>query len=191
MNKDSHTVVRPWQRIEPTIITKVDYHNVIVKTYTLPDGNMTTRATFLSEGRRAAGVIAVTKDNQIIVARQFRPGPERIMNEIPGGWVEEGEDPQVAAMRELKEETGYTSQNVSFLGEFSRDSYINGRWFYYLALDCEPTDVQALDDNEFVSVELCSIDEFIHNAKQGNMTDPFAVLAAYDQLLTLQGKVNQ
>ena len=191
MNQDNDMTVQPWQRIEPTIVTKIDYHNVVIKTYKLPDGNMTTRATFLSEGQRAAGVIAVTKDNQVIVARQFRPGPEKIMNEIPGGWAEKSEDPQTAAMRELKEETGYTSQNVSFLGEFSRDSYVNGRWFYYLALDCEQTELQALDDNEFVSVELCSIEEFIQNAKQGNMTDPFAALAAYDQLIKLQKKENQ
>jgi ADP-ribose pyrophosphatase len=180
--------MKTWQRMEPTISTKIDYHNVIVKTFRLPDGKITTRATFLAEDKRSAGVIAVTKDGKIVVARQFRPGPEKIMDEIPGGYVDVGEDPEVAARRELLEETGYRAGTMTCLGEFNRDSYVNGRWYYYLATDCEQVGEQALDHDEFVSVELRSIHEFIDTAKRGDMTDPYAVLAAYDQLIEIQKK---
>lgn len=178
--------MKPWKRIEPTIVTKIDYHNVIIKTFTLPDGEMATRATFSAENRRSAGVIAVTKDNKVIVARQFRPGPEKIMNEIPGGYVDAGEDPEIAVQRELLEETGYRTDNITYLGQFYRDAYVNGQWFYYLATDCEQVSKQALDHDEFVKVELLSISEFIDMAKQGDMTDPYAVLAAYERLIEIQ-----
>ena len=176
-----------WRRIEPTIVTKVDYHPVVVKTFRLPDDSITTRATFLGENMRAAGVIAVTKSKKVIVGRQFRPGPEREMVEIPGGYVEADEDPEAAARRELLEETGYKPGAMVALGEFTRDSYVNGKWYYFLATDCEPSEEAALgDEDEVIDVELISVGEFIENAKQSKMTDPAAVLAAYDQLKELQ-----
>ncbi|HSW77646.1 MAG TPA: NUDIX hydrolase [Candidatus Chromulinivoraceae bacterium] len=178
--------MKPWKRIDPTIVNKIDYHNIVVKTFELPDGKLATRATFLAEGRRATGVIAITKDKQVIVCRQFRPGPEEIMGEIPGGYVDEDEDPQAAAIRELREETGYEPGGVEFLGKFSRDAYLNGEWFYYLATDCMLVDDQSLDHDEFINLELRSIDEFIVAAKAGRMTDPAAVLAAYDRLKQIQ-----
>jgi ADP-ribose pyrophosphatase len=175
-----------WNRIEPTIASKIDYRTVILKTFKLPDGNVATRAIVNGDGMRAAGVVAITKDKKIIVARQFRPGPEKVMPEIPGGAVEEGEDPETAARRELFEETGYKPASMTFLGEFCRDAYVNGTWYYYLASDCELGAGQTLDKDEFISVELITIDEFIENAKHGNMTDPAAVLAAYDKLKEIQ-----
>lgn len=183
--------MQPWKRINPTIITKIDYHNVVVKTFELPNGEITTRATFLGEGRRAAGVVAVTEDNKVVVAKQFRPGPEKIMYEIPGGWVDDGEEPEAAARRELLEETGYTAKEIKPLGVFGRDSAINGSWYYYLATGCEKTHDQSLDSDEFVDIELVTIDDFLKNAKSGNMTDPFAVLGAYDELMKLKGETNE
>lgn len=183
--------MQSWKRIDPTIVTKIDYHNVVVKTFELPNGEITTRATFLGEGRRAAGVVAITKDNKVVVAKQFRPGPEKIMYEIPGGWVDDGEEPEVAARRELLEETGYSASEVTPLGIFGRDSAINGSWYYYLATGCERTHDQSLDSDEFVDIELVTIDDFLKNAKSGNMTDPFAVLGAYDELMKLKGETNE
>lgn len=177
--------MEPWRRIEPTIVTKVDYHNVVVKTFELPDGALATRAVFHKDNARSAGVIAVTKEKKVVVARQFRPGPEAVLDEIPGGGVGEDEDPEAAALRELKEETGYTPEEVQFLGTSVRDAYVAGTWYYYLATGCEKTDEPQSDEDEFVEVRLVSIDEFLANAKKGTMTDPFAVLAAYDQLIKI------
>ena len=178
--------MQPWKRVEPTIKTKIDYQEVTVKTFELPDGQLVTRAIFQYEGMRAAGVIAVTNDKKVIVGRQFRPGPEKVMLEIPGGYVDEGEDPEKAAQRELLEETGHSAKAMTFLGAFNRDAYMNGVWYYYLATGCEPTHDQALDGDEFIDLEYISIDDFLTNAKKGNMTDPFAVLAAQDRLLQIQ-----
>lgn len=178
--------MQSWKRIEPTIKTKIDYQEVTVKTFELPDGKLATRAIFQPEGMRAAGVIAITKDKKVIVGRQFRPGPEKVMLELPGGYVDENEDPEAAAKRELLEETGHSAETIVFLGAFNRDAYMNGVWHYYLATECEPIGDQALDGDEFIDLEYISIDDFLANAKKGNMTDPFAVLAAHDQLLQIQ-----
>lgn len=175
-----------WNRLEPTITSKIDYRHVVVKTFQVPDSGMATRATYNLENTRCAGVIAVTDDHKVIVARQFRPGPERVMDEIPGGGVDEGEDPETAARRELREETGYAPGKMELLGEFPKDAYMNGSWFYYLATGCRLASDQELEHHEIVDVHLVSIDEFIESARHGNMTDPAAVLAAYDKLKALE-----
>ena len=180
--------VQPWKRIEPTVSTKIDYRNVIIKTFEVPgSGHTKTIATWLSEDSRAAGVVAITKDLKVIVTRQYRPGPERMMDEIPGGGVDSGEDPEAGARRELLEETGYVPGKLEFLGVNSRDAYTNGKWYYYLATDCELSpEGQQLDEDEEIEVRLITIDEFIASAKNDQMTDPIAVLMAYDNLLKLK-----
>lgn len=179
--------VEPWKRVGPTVQTKIDRRAVILKTFRQPDGNDHVFGTFLDEDARSGGVIALTKEHMVIIARQFRPGPERIMYEIPGGGIETGEDPQEGVMRELREETGYTSSNITFLGTSCRDAYTNATWYYYLALDCEPTKGgQQLDEHEYVEVVLLTIEEFLDKARTDQMTDPAAVLMAYEKLKKLQ-----
>ena len=88
-----------WKRVDPTTTTKVDRRTVVIKTFEMPDGQTHPFATFNHETLRCAAVIALTPDNRVVVARQFRPGPEKIMDELPGGGVKDGEDPQAAAER--------------------------------------------------------------------------------------------
>ncbi|NLJ49415.1 MAG: NUDIX hydrolase [Candidatus Atribacteria bacterium] len=63
----------------------------------------------------AVTIIATTPENQIILIRQFRAPAEKWLWEIPAGTLEPGEDPQDCAIRELEEETGFTSQHWKYL----------------------------------------------------------------------------
>jgi ADP-ribose pyrophosphatase len=176
-----------WKRVEPTEVTKVGWRTVVTKTFELPDGSVHDFQLFNAEGSHHAGVVALTTDKKVIVARQFRPGPEKMMDEIPGGNVEAGEaDYQAAAMRELQEETGYVSDKVTYLGPVYKDAYNNSAWHFYLAKDCVPSDAGVdPDEREFIDVDLISIEQFIENARTGKMTDTEAVFLAYDSLVEI------
>ena len=174
-----------WQRRKPDAATTVGWRTVTRKHFTLPSGSEIDFDTIGSVGDHSAAVIALTTDNKVIIAEQFRAGPERIMQELPGGMIDPGEDPVEAAQRELLEETGYSSSDIVALGACHGDAYSNNTHWYFLARNCEKIADQMLEEGEDVTVRIISIPELIKNAQTAQMTDAVAVLYAYEELQQL------
>ena len=79
--------------------------DVVAREYRFPDGTRGEWDIFGPE--QSVAIFAVTAGDEIVIARQYRPGPDAVLDELPGGLVEPGEDVADAAARELLEETGY------------------------------------------------------------------------------------
>jgi len=175
--------MKSWKRIEPTVTSKIGYRVIITKTFVMPDGAVHHFQTIGSENSHCIATIALTKDNQVIVARQFRLAQEAVLDELPGGGAEHDEDFEQAARRELLEETGYEAGKVEFLGDVVKDAYNNAVWHYFLATDCVPRKGgQKLDPTEHIDVVLLSIDQVLENGRQARMTDTEALFLAYEEL---------
>lgn len=131
-------------------------------------------------------VIAVTTDARVVLIRQWRHGAGGPILEIPGGMVDEGEEPQAAAARELAEETGYRAKRWSALGSVNPNPALFGnRLHTFLAEDCEPVESIHNDAHEQTIVELVDREAIPELLRAGRI-DHALVLAAF-QWWSLRG----
>lgn len=175
--------MKPWRRVEPTELTYKGWRTVVTKHFVRHDGTTVSIETSDPEGMEAVAVIALTPDNKVVIARQFRGGPEKVFDELPGGAVDQGETPESAAIRELAEETAYTVGSIQYLGKVYKHAYLNMTWHFFVATDCVPTGKpQKLDELEEIEVVTIPIEQLVDNARHARMTDTEAVFLAYELL---------
>lgn len=107
------------------ILYSGDFINLIKEVYSLPNNKTITREKIVKNGGKDSVIIVATDSNgNYILTFQTRIN-DKIIAEFPSGYIENGEDVIEAAKRELKEETGYVSDNVTILD----NSY------YYVGID--------------------------------------------------------
>lgn len=101
--------------------------------------------------RDSVQVLAVTEDREVILVRQWRPNTETEQVELPGGGLSPGEDPQAGALRELREETGYSpgpNTEIKLLGSPRYSPYSTGRRWGFLVTNVSKNSDLDLDPNE-------------------------------------------
>ncbi len=142
--------------------------NVTVKTFELPSGLVETY--FIDNDKDSVEICALTKEKQILVVKQFRPGTETIETELPGGSLEPNEDKTKAALRELREETGYTTDNMIHLASVNYSPYSSGQRHKFFARDCYRISKDLdLDPNENLTVKSMSLEEIGNLVKHGRL----------------------
>lgn len=142
----------------------------------LENGMIIPREKIIKGGscRGAVIVMPITKEDNVVLVVQSRSSTrESVCVELPAGYIEDGEEPEYAGIRELAEETGYIPNKMLFLDKFYQDQSCGvGEYNYsYLALDCEKKQNQNLDQNEAIRFFECSIDEVIELMSMGYFTD--------------------
>jgi ADP-ribose pyrophosphatase len=179
-----------WKRIEPTEVHKVGWRTVVTKHFELPDGKVISFDTVGAESANDVAVLALTPENKVVVARLFRPGPEKLMIELPGGIIDAGENAQEAGIRELGEETGFIPSEGSEITDLGtmpqQDAYSNALKHYFMITNVVRRMKQKLETEETITVDTISISKAIDNAKKGRMTDAVAILLAYDRLREIE-----
>ncbi|HEY5924848.1 MAG TPA: NUDIX hydrolase [Kofleriaceae bacterium] len=136
-------------------------------------------------------VIALTRDEQVVLIRQYRVGVGRVCLEIPGGMVDPGEDAQTAAARELVEETGYTAQRWEHLGSVAPNPALQNNTLHsYLAFDAELTHGQKLEGSEVVTVETVPLRDVTELLKRGAIEHAL-VVAAFGHLAFRLGELRR
>jgi len=121
-------------------------------------------------------VVALTTDGRFILVKQHRLGTDEISIETPGGVIEGNEDPEDCAVRELREETGYTGKKISLLKSLRVNPAIMSNTItFYLVEDCELSGSQELDPAEEIEVMTVTVDELSEMMKNGVFTHSLAV----------------
>ena len=125
-------------------------------------------------------VVARTGAGDLVMIEQFRYGTEEMNLELPGGIIDEGEEPAATAARELLEETGYSSDNWILLGSSRPNPAIQtNRIYHFLALDCEKTGRTELDENESIETKLLPENEIEKLIMEGTISHSLVVAAFY------------
>lgn len=156
-----------WRKMAEKNIRLNRFRTITKKRFRLPHGYVGDFYTRYEEDIVCA--LVVTRDNQVVIAKQFRPGPEKIMWELPAGGV--GRDtPRQAMARELLEETGYRGQ-IKLLARTTRDGWSSSWRYHYLVTQATKVSSAIPDPAERIEVVTLSLPAFIKILKQGRLTD--------------------
>ena len=129
---------------------------------------------FVVELPTSACAMAITEDNEVILIRQYRHALNETLLEIPGGFIDAGEQPMKAIERELLEETGYSFSSFHYLGiTTANPGLLDNTTYMFLALGGKKTAEQSLDENEEIEIILKPIKEvrsmLMHNEIKQSM----------------------
>jgi ADP-ribose pyrophosphatase len=175
--------IKPWKVLETSYFRP----RFRIDKCELPNGNLLDATIF--EFRKWANIVALTKKGEVVLVKQYRYGVCETLLEFPGGVVEDGEDPQEGAKRELLEETGYAVASVMQIGKLYPNPALQTNALYcFLALDAEKVSDQSLDAGEDIEVHLVPLEELIELAKRGEFQHAlmtailFTVMSYMDRL---------
>ena len=173
------------KRIKRELVYNGSILDIYKDTMQLPNGK-TEEWDYVAHRMGAAAVLPVLPDGRIVMVRQYRNALERETLEIPAGCRDSlTEDTLVSASRELEEETGYRSDDISFLISLKTTvAFCNEAIDVYLAKNLVKGE-QHLDDAEAIEVEIHSLDELCDMIYKGQLQDSKTVSAilAYSNLV--------
>ncbi len=125
-------------------------------------------------------VVALTPEGEVVLVRQYRHGADAVTLEIPGGQLDAGEEPLVAAARELREETGFVCDSLEVIGAIEvNPAFMTNRCTTVLGRGARQTADQEFDEHEELAVELKSVGAFFEAIDSGEIDHGIVVSAAY------------
>lgn len=168
--------LQPWRRIETTWLVDHPFAAVVEDLYELPNGAQVrwARDADEREGRTRhpiAGAVCRRDDGRVLVAFQWNPGPQQVVEEFPGGAGEAGETAEDCIRRELQEEVGLYPHRLEHLGQMLPSVRRRSTAFdVFLASELEERRLDG-DPNEFIEVawlEPAEIDDAIKEGRFRN-----------------------
>ncbi len=164
--------------IETKITSEDVYDGVLLHvkkdTVKLPNGKEATREWIRHPG--AASVIPLLPDGRIVLVRQYRYPVQKVTLEVPAGKLDSpDEDPLDCAVRELKEETGYTAGKIEKLTMIATTvGFSNEKIYLYAAQDLSAGE-QCPDEDEFINTVKVPLAEAVRMVEEGKIYDAKSV----------------
>lgn len=174
-----------WETLASEKLFETPYFSLRSDKLRLPDGAIKD-PYYVIERPDAAIIFPITKAGEVILVRQYRPPIEAMEIGLPAGLVEAGEKPEIAARRELREETGYGGGEWTFLGALaSSPSLKDNRAHLFLARDVERVGDTDPDEHERLEILQASVEEtrsMVWNGEIVSSSGVAAVLMSIEEL---------
>jgi ADP-ribose pyrophosphatase len=174
-----------WERLSSEKLVETPYFALRSDRLRLPDGAVKD-PYYVIERPDAAIVFPLTTEGEVILVRQYRPAIGRLELGLPAGLVEEGEEPEKAARRELLEETGYAGGEWECLGAVASSPSLKDNWAHlYLARGVELAASQRPDEYERLEIVTLPTGELLPKIWAGEIVSSSsvaAILLALDRL---------
>lgn len=170
------------KRIDRSLVYKGAWISMYTDSMAFANGNFADWDFIHHNG--AAAMVAENADGKIVMIRQWRPGAEREILELPAGGINPGEEPMDAAVRELREETGALCEEAYPLLMIQPSPAYNDEKVHMFYCKVTGYTELALDENEYVTIERYSLDELIGMIMNREIADSKTVagLFAYQEI---------
>lgn len=166
-----------WQRIRSALGPNLKLFRVRFDWVRNPRNAHTVKATVL-ESSDWTNVVALTPEGKVVVVRQHRFGTGRTTTEIPAGIVEPGETSGEAAARELREETGYESDDWEYLGYVEPNpAFLDNRCHHWVARNAVRVSPPTFDEGEDLETSELSLEEIQREIVEGRFRHSLAFTA--------------
>jgi len=176
--------------IKKEIMYSANFLKIISETYKLPNENIVKKEKIIKNGGKdSVIIIATTENNEYIITFQNRIKDE-IIAEFPSGYIENDEDVIEAAKRELKEETGYITDDLFIVDKaYTSLGIDNSVTYIVVANNCIKTDEKKVSSTELVTYELFSMNELDYLIDKNIMNGSMNKLAYYNLINNIDEKV--
>ena len=142
-----------------------------------PDGRE-TKFEIIEHGGSVV-LIPIDDNGNMLLVRQYRHATGQDLLELPAGTLDDNEEPEICAAREVREETGMAAGKLLKLGEFYlAPGYSTEFMVVFLATDLHHAPLEA-DADEFLSVESIPVAEAIRKAERGEIPDAKSLAALF------------
>jgi 8-oxo-dGTP pyrophosphatase MutT (NUDIX family) len=169
--------IKRWERLSSERLMETSYFAVRADKLRLPDGGVKD-PYYVVERPDAVIVFPLTEEGEVVLVRQYRPPIDRIELGLPAGLVEEGEEPEKAARRELLEETGYAGGEWELLGSLASSPSLKDNWAHlYLARGVTRDAPPQPEEYEPVEVVLVPVGELLPRVHAGEIVSSSGVAA--------------
>lgn len=135
----------------------------------LPNGKPCFREIVEHDG--GVCIAPVTDNNELVFVKQFRYAYSKVLLELPAGKLENNEDPLVAGIRELEEETGYIAEKYVDCGEFYPSPGYCGEVIHLYAAKNLKSTAMNLDEDEFLEVEHIPVEKAVEMVLNNEIVD--------------------